>query len=224
MTRSRTPDLMPILARGKHRSPRQGACFMEMASYLAGERWSDHPRCTQPVLATMARAVNDCVGDEARQRLTPLIPQVVGLCTDDVRFDAHVAREAALAALPVASMARQRVAAVGLLRCEAVLAELDGRPGDSLSPRARATLAGVPDAERWARDFCAIGAGSARTFSRRSAPVIVRQAVVGIAEACIGDPDAILVDLLRRTVAQGRAFVGDRTPTRPAASPVEVAG
>ena len=43
------PDLVPILSRGKHRNPRKGACFMEMASYLAGERWSDHPRCTHPL-------------------------------------------------------------------------------------------------------------------------------------------------------------------------------
>lgn len=222
MNRSRTPDFMPMLARGRHRNPRKGACFMEMASYLAGERWSDHPRCTQPVVATLARAVNDCVSDEARQRLTPLIPRVVGLRTDDLRFDAWVAREAALAALPVASMTRQRVAAVGVLRSEAVLAELEGRPPDSLSERARSALATVPDAERWARDFCAIGPGSTRSFPGRSAPAIVRHAVLGIAEACISDPDALLVDLLRRTVDEGRAFVGPVTPERSTSSPVEV--
>ena len=37
------PVVLPILSRGKHRSPRKGACFMEFASLLAGERWSDHP-------------------------------------------------------------------------------------------------------------------------------------------------------------------------------------
>ena len=45
------PDLLPVLSRGKHRNPRKGACFMELASYLAGERWSDHPACTHPLLA-----------------------------------------------------------------------------------------------------------------------------------------------------------------------------
>ncbi|WP_344829386.1 hypothetical protein [Nonomuraea dietziae] len=44
-------DHMPILSRGRHRNPRKGACFMELASYLAGERWSDHPACTHPLLA-----------------------------------------------------------------------------------------------------------------------------------------------------------------------------
>ena len=49
------PSVMPILSAGRHRSPRQGACFMEFASYLAGERWSDHPACTHPLLAALAR-------------------------------------------------------------------------------------------------------------------------------------------------------------------------
>src|SRR5262249_23591033 len=54
------PGFVPVLSRGKHRSPRKGACFMEFASYLAGERWSDHPPCTHPLLAALARHVTDC--------------------------------------------------------------------------------------------------------------------------------------------------------------------
>ena len=30
---------------------------MEFASFLAGERWSDHPACTHPLLAGVARDV-----------------------------------------------------------------------------------------------------------------------------------------------------------------------
>ena len=74
-----TPTLVPMLTRGKHRSPRKGACFMEFASYLAGESWSDHPRCTHPLLAAVARLVNDNTSDDGRQRLTGLIPSVIGL-------------------------------------------------------------------------------------------------------------------------------------------------
>src|SRR3954451_19465820 len=36
----RVPDMMPVLSRGRHRNPRKGACFMELASFVAGERWS----------------------------------------------------------------------------------------------------------------------------------------------------------------------------------------
>src|SRR5690606_37591664 len=78
-----TYDMLPMLGRGKHRNPKKGACFMELASYLAGERWSDHPRCTHPLLAMLARAVNDLTVDPERPRLAPLIPSVIGLTSDD---------------------------------------------------------------------------------------------------------------------------------------------
>ena len=64
------PDRMPILSPGRHRSPRRGACFMEFASYLAGERWSDHPECTHRTLALLARMVNDRTSEAGRARLT----------------------------------------------------------------------------------------------------------------------------------------------------------
>ena len=73
-SQTQMPDLVPVLSRGRHRNPRKGACFMEMASYLAGERWSDHPACTHPLLAALARLVNDFSSDAARNRLAPLIP------------------------------------------------------------------------------------------------------------------------------------------------------
>ena len=38
---------------------------MELASYLAGERWSAHPPCTHPLLAALARDVNDHTGSLA---------------------------------------------------------------------------------------------------------------------------------------------------------------
>ena len=68
------PELVPVLSRGKHRSPRKGACFMELASYLAGERWSAHPACTHPLLAALARDVNDHTPDAGLARLAVLAP------------------------------------------------------------------------------------------------------------------------------------------------------
>jgi hypothetical protein len=195
-----TPDLMPVLSRGKHRSPKKGACFMELASYLAGESWSDHPACTHPLLASMARDVNDHVGDDARHRLAPLIPEVIGLNGDDPRVDAWIAREAALAALPIAAAERQGVAAVGLLRCERVLNHLEGRSKHHLDPRTEACLDSVPHARDWARGFTALGWGSSGSFARRSAPAIVHSAVSGIASAATSNTDDVLVDLLDRTI------------------------
>ncbi len=213
MVFSRTPDAMPVLSQGKHRNPRKGACFMELASYLAGERWSDHPKCTHPLLAAMARDINDSVGDDARQRLAPLIPDVIGLNGDDPRLYAWIAREGALAALPVVSAQRQGVAAVAVLRCERVLNELEGRPVGELSARSRTALDRAPDAARWARAFSQIGWGSSSTFNRRSAPAIVHHSVTGIARACIDDPQNALVDLLERTMVECREWLGQSTTT-----------
>jgi hypothetical protein len=198
--RTRTPDFMPTLSPGRHRSPRKGACFMEMASYLAGEKWSDHPQCTHPLVAAMAREINDRIGDRSRQDLVPLIPSVVGLVSDDVRVDAWIAREAALTALPIVSMSSQRAVAVGVLRSEAVLNALDGRPADELSPRARQTLAKVPEAERWAREFIGVTSSRRDAFVKRGAPAVVHHAVAGISRACVPDPEKRLVDLLDRTI------------------------
>ena len=106
------PALLPTLSRGKHRSPRKGACFMEFASLLAGERWSDHPACTHPLLAAVARHVNDHTSDAARPRLAELIPSVIGLTGEDLHIDARIALGSARLALPVAAAERQRVLAV----------------------------------------------------------------------------------------------------------------
>jgi hypothetical protein len=51
---------------------------MELASRLAGEPWSDHPACVHPVLAAVARGVNDAVADACRARLVSLVPRLIG--------------------------------------------------------------------------------------------------------------------------------------------------
>jgi hypothetical protein len=201
------PALLPLLARGKHRSPRKGACFMELASVLAGERWSDHPACTHPLLAALARHVNDNTSDAGRPRLAGLIPSVIGLTGDDLRIDARIALRAATTALPVVAADRQRVMAVGMLACERVLAELDGRPVDDLQEASRSALARAPHAWAWAERFAAHGGRpSSRRFRQQAAPTIVRNAAEGIARACVPDPDAMLRDLLAQAIAECAAL------------------
>jgi hypothetical protein len=210
------PDSMPVLSRGKHRNPRRGACFMEMASFLAGERWSDHPACTHPLLAHLARVVNDSVTDHGRARLVPLIPSVIGLSSDDVRVDATIALRAALAALPIAAAPRQHVLATAVIACEGVLAELDGRDRDSLSPQSRQVLDQVPEALAWARSFSGISRPSRRTFRSQVAPHIVSIAVEGIALACAPDVEQRLVNLLATAIADCRSLLvtdGTRKPS-----------
>lgn len=173
---------------------------MELASYLAGERWSDHPRCTHPLLATMARLVNDFTSDTNRARLAPLIPSVIGLTSEDLRVDATIAVRAARTALPVASAERQRVLAVSVLAAERMLASLDGRSLDDMSGASSDALAEVPDAARWARKFTRGMRLSEKGFRRHAGPSSVRCAVQGIARGCVPDADDRLRDLLAATI------------------------
>lgn len=63
---------LPALAAGAHLAPEDGVCLMEYVSILAGRPFTDHPNCTDPLLATLARLVNDACTDGGRDRLLPL--------------------------------------------------------------------------------------------------------------------------------------------------------
>lgn len=198
------PDGLPVLSRGKHRSPRSGACFMEMASLLANEPWSDRPRCTHPLLAQLARLVNDHTSDAGRADLVVMIPEVIGVRGQGIEWE--VALVAAVAAHAVYDVPepRQRVLAVGLLRCDELAGTYDATSVDRAA--IRIALERVPGATRWARSFVS---GSAplkpRAFQRQSAPAILLCAVRGTAEAAAPDPDARLRDLLRTGIETARA-------------------
>jgi hypothetical protein len=74
-----TPDLLPVLSRGKHKNPSKGACFLEYTSLLAGEPFSDSPACVDRELAAVLRHANDLLADADRPRLVPLLGRAVGL-------------------------------------------------------------------------------------------------------------------------------------------------
>jgi hypothetical protein len=69
------------LSQGKHRGPDHGACVMELSSMLAGEPFSDRPRCVDPVIAGFLRTYNDGIDERRRQDLYPLAAEVVGTRT-----------------------------------------------------------------------------------------------------------------------------------------------
>ncbi len=199
------PDVVPQLSRGKHRNARRGACFMEMASYLAGERWTDHPKCTHPLVASVARLVNDNTSDHGRARLVALIPSVVGLTSDDPRVDARIALRCATAALPIAPAERQKVMAVSALTSERALASLESREPTDLHPTTIAALESVPRAATWAREFVGRFQASADEFRRCAAPHIARMAVESIVESAVPDADDRLYDLLVAVIAECEA-------------------
>jgi hypothetical protein len=179
---------------------------MEFASYLAGERWSDHPACTHPLLASLARQVNDHVSDDARQTLLTLVPDVIGLTGEDPRVDVVIALRAAATALPVVAEERQRVLAMALLKCERLLVELDGGPGGPLTQHGQEALAAAPGAAAWAQRHSRDFRTSRRVFRRQTAPAIVSCAVVGIAQACGADPDRLLRAMLVGAISDCRPF------------------
>ncbi len=199
MKSSSVPDGVPVLSRGRHRSPRRGACFMEFASFLAGERWSDHPSCTHPLLAQLARQVNDSLSDGERQLLVPLIPSVVGRRGDDRTW---LTLPVTVAAVPILEVPEetQRVLAAGLLCAEQLCAEAG--PELAASQReARAALDRVPGAVAWVERLRIRPGITARAFADRSAPTMVRFAAEGIVESGAPDRDVRLRALLETAIA-----------------------
>ena len=65
------------LCQGRHASPEGGVCVVELASMIAGERFSDHPWSVSPVIAAFLRGYNDVCG-ERRQDLLRCAADVVG--------------------------------------------------------------------------------------------------------------------------------------------------
>jgi len=171
---------------------------MEFASFLAGERWSDPPACTHPLLAQLARQVNDLIGDTGRQRLVPLIPSVVGRCGDDRTW---LRLPVTVAALPILDVPEgtQRVLAAGLMSAERLCAE----GGPELAPtghEARAALDLVPHAVAWAERLPVPERVTRRIFTDRCAPTMIRCTADGIVASDI-DRDARLQALLEVAIA-----------------------
>jgi hypothetical protein len=161
MTNS-TPDQLPLLGAGAHLSPSQGACLMEYVSVLAGEVFSDHPRCTDPVLAHLARLVNDATSDDARPRLVRFAPDLAAAGRRELTAAPAVVASALRAALAVRptswtlrrhlSGADRRLQRIG--GADPGLGEVfsDAVYRSGFAPRALAaatgSLAGLPDADR----------------------------------------------------------------------------
>jgi hypothetical protein len=70
------------LSQGKHSSPAEGVCVMELASMIAGEPFSDRPASVCPVIGSFLRAYNDSVSRAHRQDLYVYAAKVVGSRAD----------------------------------------------------------------------------------------------------------------------------------------------
>jgi hypothetical protein len=191
-TVGRRPDGLPMLDRGGHRSPDQGACLMEYVSVLAGTRFSDHPRCTHPALAQLARVVNDeVVNPAARSRLAVLAPDLIGTRCRDPRITLTVMACCLRAAVAARPQGRDLLQA--LERIDAQLNRLQAQQG-----------------RRWAR-LRNVGAEPGVLAVISTLRVVLRHT-----NRFRGPRhDEQLCELLERAVADCRALLAHR-PGRPA--------
>jgi hypothetical protein len=65
---------------------------MELASMLAGERFSDRPQSVSPVIGSFMRGYNDLLDDNRRQDLLRYAPEVVGTLGSDALERARLER------------------------------------------------------------------------------------------------------------------------------------
>ena len=210
MKSSTLPDGIPVLSRGHHRSPRRGACFMELASLLAGERWSDHPACTHPVLAELARQVNDRTHDDGRQALLPMVPSVVGRQGDDRTWLTVSVAVARYAVLDVPEPT-QRVLAGGLLQAQQLCADA-GAELATTQRQVQEALVLVPGAVAWVEQLGVRSRITPKAFARHSAPTMVRCAVEGVMATGSPDTDRLLRSLLEAGIAACPAPSRDVSP------------
>src|SRR5882757_199333 len=78
-----TIDLDNIhLDKGGHSGPDNGYCLMEWVSMLAGEPFSEQPKCVSPYLRRFGIRLNDLATDTQRQDLIQFGPRVLGTAGD----------------------------------------------------------------------------------------------------------------------------------------------
>ena len=200
----RIPDSLPLLSPGRHRRRRHGVCLMELTSIVAGEAFSDHPRCTDPALAAVARAVNDYSSDAARQRLAVLAADLSAARRVDPGTGYAVARRCLLTALPYADEGRRRVLAVGLLGLDRAARDLSrGWRPDFVDVDTELGLMPYDGDLAAAAAFLAAQRVRPADYVRRGLPLAIETAVATIAERAAA-PDDLLRGLLTDCLADVR--------------------
>ena len=194
---TRIPDALPYLRPGRHRRRRRGVCLMEYTSIIAGERFSDHPRCTDPALAAVARAVNDYTSDAARQRLAVLASDLSVARRTDPSVGYLVARRCLLTALPYSVQPRRRVLSVGLLGLDRASRDLSrGWRPDMVDVDTELGLMPYDGELAAASAFLSEQRVTPGEYVRRGLPLAIETAVATIAQEA-RDADEVLHALLQ---------------------------
>lgn len=214
------PDAMPVLSRGKHRKPRDGACLMEYVSFLSGGPFSDAPACTDETLAVIARAVNDYSGDDQRQRLAILASDLTTCGPLELAVRHDLARRCLLTAIPYSVEDRRRVLVVALLGLErAGAGRTAGYSSEFVGLDAEFALLGSDSAVRQAVERLEQLPVSVEQHRDRGLAAAIELAVATIAEEAY-DAQDVLYDLLVACLDDHRRSSG-RGEARPSAAPRE---
>ena len=71
------------LSAGKHKSPSDGMCVMEMVAFLAGDKWTDEPACASPIVTTFCQVINDQMPQAFRDKLQGYVPRLIGTASPE---------------------------------------------------------------------------------------------------------------------------------------------
>jgi hypothetical protein len=169
---------------------------MEYTSIIAGERFSDHPRCTDPALAAVARAVNDYSSDAGRQQLAALASDLSVAHRSDPNVGYLVARRCLLTALPYSVQPRRRVLSVGLLGLDRAARDMSrGWRPDFVDVDTELGLMPYDGELAAASAFLREQRVTPGEYVRRGLPLAIETAVATIAEEA-ADADDVLRALL----------------------------
>jgi hypothetical protein len=179
------PRAHVTLTIGSHLAPQDGLCLMEAVSIAAGLPFSDAPTCTPPLLAHLARLVNDASSTAARQELSALIPALAA-ASEAASPDDHLRA-------PDLDAAIQLVCA-----CTEYALGLHGTP---LLRHFHAVAVWLRERDQrlrrpWRRSIIAQRAMAA-TFLRGPAPRALEAAVTACLALSRGERDLALAGLLR---------------------------
>jgi len=198
---------MELLDQGAHVDPRHGSNVLELASVLAGDRWSAKPESVHPALAVAADAVNDLLTDDRRRLLVPFAPWLLGTNSADPRIWPAVASACMRAATPSVPEPGLSWLLADLDRAHAWIADID-------SPRRRHRDLARRRDRRWAmRASCSALAQVAASASPEDADSALCQALVDCINECrrlagkeAVDPRLPLADCPQRLLVQLHAM------------------
>jgi hypothetical protein len=172
---------------------------MEIASFLAGERWSDHPKCADPSLGELARCVNDIMPDDRRSQLALMIPSVIGTgyrrpVHERAVLGALVVRSCTLRALP-SVRAKGVPIACALIISERVLGVRTAAAERALAARpaaaATAEALAVAHADTWR---------PAGTYVSLAVPPAIKLTVKAVSDELGAAAGPVLTDMLNDAI------------------------